>query len=409
MNKKVNLFYICLFVIASISFGQFKDYNYKRELTGITGVWHKVILPNEIFAKISSDFSDIRILGITENSDTVEVPYILEIKKKQEIRNEIEFDLINESWDDGGFYFTYEIPGDKTVNRIELELGEDNFDWKVNLEGSSDQNEWFTILKDYRILAIKNELTDYRFTTLHFPDVKYRYLRLYIKTDRAPFLMASKINELKTTDGISQKYNPKSPSVTEDEENKQTVIDINLPMILPVSWVKINLKNKYDYYRPVTIQYLIDSIKTSKGWNYNFNTVMSGTLSSLEKDGVSFPVTVANKFRIVIDNNDNEPLDIGQIEVTGNTVELTARFTEEGDYWLVYGNNKSVKPYYDIENFKERIPAGITALILGEEINISKENSFTEPLFKNKLWLWGIMLIVIITMGWMTVKMMKKK
>ena len=44
--------------------------------------------------------------------------------------------------------------------QIKLSFKQENFDWKVKLEGSNDNKVWFTVVTDYRILAIKNSNTD---------------------------------------------------------------------------------------------------------------------------------------------------------------------------------------------------------------------------------------------------------
>ena len=78
----------CLLLIAvySSSFGQMDDYNYKRELKGVDEQWHKVILPNEIFGKSSQNLTDIRIFGLPENNDTIEAPYLLQLRKKHPVK-----------------------------------------------------------------------------------------------------------------------------------------------------------------------------------------------------------------------------------------------------------------------------------------------------------------------------------
>ena len=40
---------------------QIDRYTYKSELNGVTNTWHKIIVPNTVFGKVKSDFSDIRI------------------------------------------------------------------------------------------------------------------------------------------------------------------------------------------------------------------------------------------------------------------------------------------------------------------------------------------------------------
>jgi uncharacterized membrane protein len=49
-------------------------------------------------------------------------------------------------------------------------------------------------------------------------------------------------------------------------------------------------------------------------------------------------------------------------------------------------------------------------LQLGDEQIIGKAVSNKRaPLFQDKLWLWGIMALIILILGWFSVKMIKKK
>ena len=91
-------------------------------------------------------------------------------------------------------------------------------------------------------------------------------------------------------------------------------------------------------------------------------------------------------------------------------MELIARFTDDATYFLTYGNKKAVRPHYDIERFADNIPEVLTTLELGSELRIEKEEGrLTEPLFKSKKWLWAIMTVIILLLGWFSVKMISKK
>jgi hypothetical protein len=77
-------------------------------------------------------------------------------------------------------------------------------------------------------------------------------------------------------------------------------------------------------------------------------------------------------------------------------------------YYLVYGNANAPAPAYDIALFTDKIPTYLHPLQLGQEQLLSPQNlASATPLFSNKLWLWGIMFVLIDTMGWFTLKMLK--
>ena len=390
-------------------FGQFEQYNYKREITDVSEQWHKVILPNDVFGKVNRNFSDIRIYGISE-SDTIEAPYILKTTPDKTIETEIQFNLINTSRNQDGYFFTLEVPSKKTINHIDLNFREKNFNQKIRLEGSHNQEEWFTIMDDYRILSIKNTWTDYTFSTIQFSNSNYRYYRFFLKEKENIHLNSASIGETELIEGIYNNYPTESFRIQEDKKKQQTIVGIDLGVTVPVSQLKIEVENDFDFYRPITIKYLRDSISTEKGWKYQYRTLTTNTLTSFENNVFTFPSTTLQKLQVIIHNHDNQPLQIKTVATKGLTHELVARFNPSYNYFLTYGNSKSRKPRYDIDHFTSKIPENLTAVNIGREQSIGKILAKkTTTLFENKLYLWVIMGIIIALLGWFTLTMIDNK
>lgn len=409
MKLKVKILACFLLLAHSYSYGQIGTYNYKRALKGISEQWHSMTLPNEIFGKISQNLNDIRIFGITAGNDTVEAPYLLRLATGKISDEQVAFTTLNVSQNDKGYYCTFEIPLTEPINQIKMDFEQQNFDWRIKLEGSQNQDEWFTILDDYRIISIKNNLTDFKFTKLTFPNSKYRFFRLFIGNKEKPKLTVASITRNEITEGTYRNYPVRKFGIKENAQIKQTEIDIELQLPVPVSRLKINVRDTFDYYRPVTIKYLTDSFKTEQGWKYNYNTLTSGILNSIEENEFEFSSTTTQRLKIYIHNHDNSPLTIDTIQVKGYIHELVARFTEQATYFLTYGNKNAARPNYDIDHFPEKIPITLTAIELGNEQTIEKENQQTKvPLFQNKAWLWVIMTVIILLLGWFSVKMIRK-
>ena len=401
---------LLLFAVCSFSYGQMNKYNYKRELQGISDQWHTIILPNEIFGKISQDFTDIRIFGLTEDKDTIEAPYLLRISTEKISSKDVAFNTLNASHNDKGYYFTFEIPTKESINQIKLDFTQDNFDWRVTLEGSQDQNNWFTVVEKYRILSIKNDLTDFQFTKVVFPSSKYRFFRLLIDSQEKPELSVARITKNEITDGTFRNYRIKKINAKDNKQTKQTEIDVELQLPVRVSQIHIGVSDTFDYYRSMTIKYLADSFKTEQGWKYNYSTLTTGTLNSIEKNEFQFSSRTVQKLKIFIYNHDNPPLTIDTIQVKGYIHELVTRLTDQATYYLTYGNKRAVRPHYDIDRFTDNIPETLAPLKLGNELTIEKkEKPVAGPLFKNKTWLWTIMTIIILLLGWFTIKMIRKK
>jgi len=265
-------------------------------------------------------------------------------------------------------------------------------------------------LKDYRILSIKNDLTDFQFTKLTFSGSQYQFFRIHFMSEEKPELIAANIAQQEITEGIIRNYPIKKLSTKENKQNKQTEIDIELKLAVPISQIKLRVTDTFDYYRPITIKFLRDSFKTEQAWEYHYSTLTSGILNSIEENKFKFNKRTTQKLKILIHNHDNQALNIGTIEVKGYIHNLVARFTEPASYYLSYGNNSKTNPQYDINRFTNNIPKKLKSLELGKEILIKMEQTpLKNPIFNNKTWLWLIMSSIILILGWITLNMLRKK
>ena len=400
-----------LLLIAFIQFGavgQISDYNFKREISGITDDWHNVELPNEMYEKVNHSLNDIRFYGVTENGDTIEAPYLIRSKKDQITAEDIAFRVINSSRKNDGYYYTLQLDADEVINEISLDFSQNNFDWSIQLEGSQDQTEWFSIVDSYRILSISNERMNYAYERINFPDAKFKYYRIFIPSSTDPGFLSARVTHTTFISGKKREFAIKSQNIYEDKDHKETVIELTLETAVPVNSIKIEASNSFDYYRPVTISYIVDSTKTEKGYIRNYDDITRGTFSSMENNAFFCSNVTTDNFKIVISNHDNQPLNISKLSVDGYVYELVARFTEEADYSLVYGYSSAAQPNYDIDHFTSSIPEVLVPLTIGDEVSISKSETAidTGSYFENPMRLWGIMGAIIILLGFFTFKML---
>ncbi|MFC3559622.1 hypothetical protein [Pedobacter jamesrossensis] len=407
LKLKIKLFFL-LFVYVAIANAQTNTYKFKREITGINTIWHSMKLPDELYKNANAGFEDLRIFGVN-GKDTTEVPYLLKQRADKINTQGISFKQLNQSANPNGYFYTFQSPEVSSINQIDLSFKQTNFDWRVTLEGSNDNKEWYSVLKNYRILSIKNNNTDYQFTKLSFPDSKYQYFRIAVKSDIQPELLEAKIAKTDTIKGTYQIVAYKSYHLFNDSETKESIITVDLKNPVPLSYLKLNVQSDFDFYRSFKIEYATDSFKTEKGIQYNYAQLFDGTISSLEKLEFNFPNTIASRLKIIIHNNDNKPLRLTGLVLKGNLYELVARFDNVGaNYALYYGNEKATSPSYEIEKFESKIPLNLTSASIGsEQKNPAYSVKIEKPLFENKAWLWILMAIIIALLGWFSFKMLK--
>jgi len=399
---------LLLFACAFVAKAQINSYKFKRDITGVTSVWHSMKLPDQLYKNAEAGFGDLRIFG-TSRKDAIEVPYLLKQRADKIDDRELAFKQINQSSNQNGYYYTFQSDAVTIINQINLSFKEDNFNWKASLEGSNDNLTWFSILKDYRILSIKNSDTDYKFTKLSFPDSKYQYFRVALKSPVQPELLEAKISRTDTIKGIYQDVKYKTFIVRNDAVNKETVINVGLENPVPLSYLKLNAQSDFDFYRSFKIEFVTDSFKTEKGFQYNYGKLFDGTISSFEKPEYHFENTITSRLKITIQNNDNKPLRLSGLILKGNVYEIIARFDNPTyNYALYYGNEKVTSPIYEIEKFENEIPALITSVAIGQEKRNQLYSIISEkPLFENKAWLWVLMAVIIALLGWFSFKMLR--
>ncbi|NME70767.1 DUF3999 family protein [Flammeovirga aprica] len=395
--------------VAHMGFSQVKKYNYYKDIHGVQEEWHKIILTDDIYAKTSQHLHDIRIYGFAPNGDTLEAPYILQAKENKTIINRIAFKRINESHNDEGYFYTFETPSKAAINEINLTFRKDNFEWFVNLEGSQNQENWYTIIDDYRILSIRNNSTDYHFTDINFPKSKYKYYRLQIKSAKDPLLTKVSILESQTISGSFNTFKVDDLIYLKGKKT-QSEIDVDLGKVSRVNSLKLNIDDKFDYYRPVTIQFLADSFHTEKGWKYSYKTLARGIVNSSKENVFHFDQKTVRKLKIIVDDNQNTPLNITSLTVNEIINELIIRFTKKADYRIYFNAKHPRKTNYDIHYFTKNIPDSLQELSLSKTFLIPKEKvEKDKPLFESELWIWALMAVIIIILGGFSFKMLNSK
>lgn len=408
LKSSIIVFFLLLGM--SFSIAQIDSFEYNCELNNIQSDWHSIDLPDEMYSQLQNGISDIRIYGITSSSDTVEAPYLLQISKDQTENKLVNSEIINVSHTGNHNYFTVKIPNEDPINFLKLNFGADNFDCNIDLEGSQDQKEWTTILNDYRILSIRNDLTNYQFSTLKFPRSEYTYYRIKVKSKDNPEILGVKSQLTISKEGNKRHYNDVNVSRVIAKDKNVSTYDIVLPTAIPLEMIELRVSNTHDFYRHMDIQYCTDSIVTDSVTHYKYRNISNVILSSFEPKLFTLKGVISDRIRLKVRDNDNNPLDIASANLSASIHSLTVRFDTPGSYSMHWGNGKVRTPGYDLANFKNAIPTNLTALKLGPTNKSPKSEATekeTEALFDHKYWLWSAIIISILVLGVFSFKMLR--
>jgi hypothetical protein len=384
------------------------SFSYKRNIEKKFNNWHEIILPADIYKHCNTDLSDIRIIGITPDGETIEAPYLLKSWKPRPEYINIEFQGVNQSKRGNTYYYTFIVPSNETINTIQVQSDDRNYDWKIKLEGSNDGQTWFEFLKNYRVLSIQDDNIKYRHRTIHFETVQYKYIRMSFKSSFKPGKLQISMAKAVVDSGEYYQYYPIDFENSTDDNGKTSEFIFSLPDYVPVSYFKPAVETTNDYYRKYDLECAVDSFQyDGNKWRYIYRNVSYGTISSLEDNIIQFDNILTKKIKLRIKNYDNAPLKINNAVVQGNVHKVIARFDKDADYSIYYGNEEITPPKYDIVAFEHKIPTNLKNLNLGRE-ELLDQNKIVITANKDKIvYVWISLIIVIIVLGIATIHMIK--
>ena len=121
-----------------------------------------------------------------------------------------------------------------------------------------------------------------------------------------------------------------------------------------------------------------------------WRTLATGRFTRLDLPGlatnalsIDFPEQRVEQLRIVLENNDNPPLDIAQIRTHGSVYRLLWLADPHTDYRLAFGHDKLAEPTYDLFPIRAALAKGLPSTLwtladAGQISPITKHFSFGE-------------------------------
>lgn len=297
-----------------------------------------------------------------------------------------------------------ELPENRIETRLELSPNEPSpkgleirtplrdFIRTVRISGSADGQTW-QLLADAEIFDYSRYM-DIRRTEIPLPDNTCRFFSIEIgnaSEERAQPLIhliqqngqdqSRAFNILQTPfriDGISfwnetttldkdkpllQEWPHSGMTVEQDLKAQTTAITLQTAWT-PLTSIELETP-ALNFQRTATIQ-----IPVPANGSTTWRTIASGRFTRLDLPGlatnalsIDFPEQRAEQLRIVIENNDNPPLDIALIRTRGPVYRLLWLAEPGTAYRLAFGNEKLAEPTYDLFPIRAALGKGIPATL----------------------------------------------
>jgi hypothetical protein len=401
MKKLISITFSLLLTGSLFSQG----YQWQSEVENIVVTdFYKIDLEPSIVAKLNTQFSDIRIKGNKGKN----VPYFIE-KEPFSVTKRVfkEYEIVEKLlWKNGATVLVVENSEKDTINNIQLQIK--NFDVRKHIElaGSDDYDNWYTIKENYLFRSADGMKTTSAIKSLNFPYTDYKYYRIIIYD-----CFSMPINVMKIGYYDTYKEKGKFKKITQpilarfdSAETKQTYIKVAFKERPYFDKLVIKVDKPAYYFRNAKICFK----HTDKKGRVYYETHDYLNLNSNSDLTVYFSDFKHKEFYIVIENEDNPPLENVEIEAYQLNRYLIAHLESGNNYKLVF-ENKDINgvPNYDIDHFKHIIRDDISLLSTTSITQIQYEEK-KKKIITSTLWMWLAIGIVALLLGYMSYKMIKE-
>lgn len=321
--------------------------------------YQSIFLEEDVYRLSKRDLSDIRII----DDEGKFVPYYLHneyLSTEKDIRMEYDSVKLSSYLKKDDHYLEFRVIEkdalhDILVNEILFDIGKDNFLEEVKIYGGYDGNTWQHIKSDYIYRTDEGEKLNVKLDDTF----KYDHYRIVF------------VNDIEKTEIAKLKLVYSDKNVIHEHYQKVKAVDVSIESLdnhteiifdnkdnLKIKSMNIisedSFKRKYQLYykNDDDVDYQIfDSGELYQMNLENFNIKETEITSGKTSD--SF--LSADWIKIRVNDNDDQPIDIKEMEITYYIDKIIFENQGGGSYTLLFGSESAQRASYDIAQSKKYI------------------------------------------------------
>lgn len=396
----------CLLLVVAAGNAKAQQFTQKASLDSVkTEGFYRIILNSSLTQYLKTDFSDLRIL----DKKGQQVPYIIErnIRRNTGTGFQSLEILENKITDSGNSLLILKNTGNDSLIHIQLQMKNAAVSRTASLSGSNDKSQWFIIDNQLRISHTPGTNTDEMVQELLIPKSHYTFYKLEIdnrRNDPYQITAAGYLKNYITDYSVPEIVNP-MPLVAQTDSGKQSFIHIQWDYPLHHDRFIFQATGTKFFDRDLIIyKALIDTVPNSgPGEIIGHFSLISGPARQI----IFIPRIKATQFYFIIKNGDNPPLNITDFASRQEKISVVTYLKKDGDYSFFGGDPSANAPEYELEKFRDSLPAEIPSLTYKEPVKYSGIPSTEITQEKTKVWLWPVIFAVLFLLGGLSYRLLK--
>jgi hypothetical protein len=356
------------------------------------------------------DLGDVRLY-----SGGAEIPYVLQTEAGATVREQLDCRVLQPATVAGNTQFILDMTRTEVYSNVHLELKSKNFVAHARIEGANDVHA-----KDWALLGSS---TLYDFTseglghnsTLHMPDVTFRYLRVTLDGP----VNRDEVTGAKTGVGHGEaaRWATVAAHPIIAQQGRDTVLTFSFAGSTPVERIRFEIDSvQPNFVRNVEVQ----SVETSEAKDKTDRAIGNGTITKVHLsrggkriDQEDFDVAIFTRgestLRVIVHNGDDQPLHISGAQLQQLERRIYFQTPTASAATLYYGNEKLGAPSYDYTKLFQMDSTAAQSRLLAEEVNAAyKRPPDARPWSeRHPAAMWAALIAAILVLGAVAVRSLR--
>ncbi len=395
-----------------------QNFTWKSALDPVkaTGFYTIRLKPDVISKSAQAELQDIRVYNGKN-----EVPYILQREAPAYDQTSfIPLEIIRDQKNARGISeVVFNKGGVKRLEQFQVIYNSSWVPKKLNISGSYDNKQWYIIDQDVLINPSEvstNSGGTAMIKSMKIPATDYSYYKLEMNDSTSAPLYISKIVIINSTLVSANAYSaiPQPQiKIIKSQNSGETTFQLDFDAPYLINRLSVEIEEPRLFKRDVTL-YLPNAEARQKRKHreaYQYITEVSLDPGNLT---IELPETLKTKtLLLVVRNGDNPPLQLKKALAWQQNYFLLTYLEKDKNHEIKLGDRNLRAPDYDLSYFTDSIKGKIPSLntakpeyIAGEE-SINGSSAKNPTVFKSNYWIWAALAIIIVLLGFFSVRMIK--
>lgn len=406
MIRRIRGNVIVLVLLMATTATRAQSFHHKALLDSVPATgFYRISLDTALTYFLKTDFSDLRIADDKRHF----IPYIIERNKNLIEKTDWQaLDITTTTiTDSGNSLLVLKNIRKDTISNISLILKNAAVSRLATISGSDDQKHWYIIDNQLPIAHSPGTYTDEMVQELPIPKSCYHYFKIEIDNshnDPYQIVTAGYLKKNQLYPPIPEWINP-MPLVKQTNTNKQSILQLQWNQPMHHDRFLFQVTGTRFFERDLQIcKAKIDSIPNSGPGEVlgHFNLV-SGPARHI----LSVPRIKASQLYFIIQNGDNPPLNITDLQTRQERISIIAYLEKGNSYQLLLDDSNAVRPVYDLEKFRDSLPQELPSLGYTSPALSNETGNSAKSDEKTKGWLWPVIIAVLLLLGGLSYRLLK--